>query len=174
MDDAAITDTLRAVLGEAIAALLERDIHDESVAVLKPAKKIALFTKPPVMSPLGRAWRLGVLLLDREGGVRATGSITRVAEAGHPIGLSTSVERRRDARLAATRGRFPAGEVVNFDVGEVAVDPASVRAGSGLLVLADEVLRVRLPTGGSMPLEAYLADRMSVMNTDWRPEGYPL
>ncbi|MEY2849846.1 MAG: hypothetical protein RI885_2513 [Actinomycetota bacterium] len=174
MDDAALADLLRATLARAVDSLVERGIHDESVAELRPARKIALFTKPPVMAPLGRAWRLGVFLLDREGGLRATGSITRVAEAGHPTGLSSSVEKRRDARLAATRGRFPPGEVVNFEVGEVRTDAAAIRSGVGPIILVDDVLRVRLPTGGTMALEAYLADRMSVMNTDWRPEGYPL
>ncbi len=174
MDDAAITDRLEGVLRRAVASLVEHGIHDEAVAELKPARKIALFTKPPVMVATGRAWRLGVLLLSRDGELRATGSITRVAEAGHPTGLSSSVERRRDARLAATRGRFPPGEVVNFDIRVIALDPNALRAGTDLVVLVDDVLRVRLPTGGSMPLEAYLADRMSVMNTDWRPEGYPL
>lgn len=174
MDDAAIAQHLRAVLARTVASLVDHGIHDESVAELKPARRIALFTKPPVMAPLGRAWRLGVLLLDREGSLSATGSITRVAEAGHPTGLSESVERRREARLAATRGRFPPGEVVNYDVREIPLDAETLRAGTDLVIVVDGVLRVRLPTGGSMPLDAYLADRMSVMNTDWRPEGYPL
>lgn len=120
------------------------------------------------MAPVGRAWRLGVLLLTREGGLYATGKITRAVEPGRPQALSLSVEQRRTDRLAASRGHFALGEVVNYEYVEVALDAPSLAQGSGPLSLDGVEVMVRWGRNPSerRPLAPYLADRVEMLQRD--------
>lgn len=167
--DAAIAAGLTELLKATAATLAERGAKDEAIGELRQPRKILLVTRAAVMEPIGRAWRLGVVLLDRDGRLYATGKITRAVVPGHPTGLSASVEQRRADRLAASRGRFAPGDVINYEVTAIPIDIAAMREGTGPIALRDGEAVVRLPTGGSVPLAAYLADRVEVMNTNWDP-----
>ncbi|WAC65972.1 glutaminase [Agrococcus sp. SL85] len=109
------------------------------------------------MRRLGSAWRLGALLLDREGRPWRTGLSTRVAEPGRPQHLSSSAEERRALRAAALRGGFAMGETVNHGVAPIAVD-GSLVGGDGPLRIVGGEARVHWGTDAPVPLERYLDD----------------
>jgi len=125
------------------------------------------------MIPLGRAWRLGVFLLARDGTLHATGSITRAVAPGHPGYQSASAENRREHRAAAFRGPFERGEPVNFDAAVIELDAVSLRASRGPLFLRDDAPLVRWsPSAGedtAVPFGPYLEDRISLLLNP--PEG---
>jgi len=120
------------------------------------------------MRPLGRVWRVGALLIgsspETDGGVWATGSITRVTEPGRSQYQSVSAEVRRAYRAAAAKGHFAAGETVNHGAVPIPVDETLVAA-DGVLFIADDVPSVRWsPTAGAaVPLADYLADRVGLL-----------
>jgi hypothetical protein len=140
--------------------------RDEALARVRDPRGIGPFKTAAAMVPVGRAWRLGVLLLDREATLGATGKITRAVEPGWPTNLSLSVEERRADRLAASRGRFVTGEVVNYAYETIDRDPESLAAGSGPLSLdGDRVLVHWGPAAAERrPIAAYLADRIELLH----------
>lgn len=156
------------LLSRAIAVLEEADARDEALATVKASRRVAMFTTNPVMIPAGRAWRLGVLLLDRAGTLYATGMVTRAIVPGIAVtNRSAAAEERRDYRRAAARGAFREGEVINHGYTPIALDDDSLVAGSGPLEVLDGALVVRLESGalghGTVPLEKYLADRVELL-----------
>jgi hypothetical protein len=166
-----MTDRLDDLLAATIARLEGLGIADESLGEFRKPRR--LLPAPPSMVPTGRAWRLGVLLLDREGRLYATGQITRAIEPGRAaVNRSEQGERRRADRMAASRGPFARGEVVNFGYELLAIDDASLVAGSGPLSLdADTgVVTVRWGDGfgelGISPIEDYLDDRIALFASD--------
>lgn len=70
---------------------------------------------PPILRPLGRVWRLGSLLMEADGSLRATGHVIRVRQPGRPQFVSQVAEERRLVCEAAVRGHIVIGETVNFD-----------------------------------------------------------
>ena len=170
-DPDAITTDLRAMLSRAIERLEAMGIGDEAIATLRPARRIALIPRPAVMDAVGRAWRLGVLLLDRHGRLFATGGITRAIELTYEtVYMNAEALHRRGLRVAATRGGFALGDTVNFDVIEIALDAASLRAETGPLSLRGGTVMVRWVAGegdqGLASLESYLAERTEILAGD--------
>jgi len=162
-DDEAVTAAadLAQLLRDTAAALDARHARDEALATVKPSRRLLLVHTSASMQPAGRAWRLGVMLLDRDGRAWATGSITRATEPKREQNLSASVEERRDARRAASR-RFTEGEVVNFGHVPLPLDAESLRSGAAdPLLLRGGVVYVRWGQGADelRELRAYLADR---------------
>jgi hypothetical protein len=122
---------------EAIAALEAAAVHDEALGTLVPARRF----RGEVLKPAGRAWRLGALLVDRDGQLYATGEVTRAIEPLRGVAnKSPDAEIRREKRRAAVRGKFTEGDVVNF--GYRPIDPPE--------------------TVNGVPLAAYLADRVGL------------
>ena len=148
---------LEELIARTVASLEENEAPDEALAVLKPAR--GLFRERLV--PTGRAWRLGVLLIDRDGRLYSTGTVTRAIEPLRGVtNRSAQAEARRDDRRAAVRGRFPEGEVVNFGHTPIDLDTAP-----GPLSVVDGVVLVRWSaTGAPRPLADYLADRLAVLD----------
>ena len=170
-DPDAITTDLRAMLSRAIERLEAMGIGDEAIATLRPARRIALIPRPAVMDAVGRAWRLGVLLLDRHGRLFATGGITRAIELTYEtVYMNAEALHRRGLRVAATRGGFALGDTVNFDVIEIALDAASLRAETGPLSLRGGTVMVRWVAGegdqGLASLESYLVERTEILAGD--------
>jgi hypothetical protein len=162
-----------------VAELLARTIEqldaagapDEALAMVKAPRRLWPFTSAPVLVPSGRAWRLGVLLLDRQARLYATGQLTRAVEPLRGVtNRSHEAELRRADRRAAVRGHFPTGEAVNFGFSPIALDAASLAAGSGPLVVVDGTVMVRWdathPDHGLSRLESYLADRADLLSAD--------
>ncbi len=172
-DDEGIVSGIRATLDDAVDRLATAGARDEALATFVPSRQVLLFTKKARMIPLGRAWRLGVFLLARDGTLHATGSITRAVAPGHPGYQSVSAENRREHRAAAFRGPFIPGEPVNFDVAVIELDAASLRSSRGPLFLRDKTPLVRWsPTVAddtAVRFDAYLEDRVSLLLNP--PEG---
>ena len=170
-DPDAISTDLGAMLSRTIERLEAMGIEDEAIATLRPARRIALIPRPAVMDAVGRAWRLGVLLLDRKGRLFATGGITRAIELTYEtVYMNAEALHRRGLRVAATRGGFALGDTVNFDVIEIALDAASLRAETGPLSLRGGEVMVRWVAGegdqGLASLESYLVERTEILAGD--------
>ena len=140
-------------------------VADEALANFVRRKRVLGVERSPVMQPVGRVWPLGVLLLGRDGALRATGKITRAVPAGYPGYQSPGLEVRRGYRAAAHAGKFVEGDTVNFDTR--AIMPDELDAESTPLFLDDEGrARVRWnPTNlaQSRDLDAYLNDRVGLL-----------
>jgi hypothetical protein len=167
--DEQVEHRIRELLSRTVAALDDAGVKDEALAILRPSRGFSVFRTPEAMRPAGRAWRLGVLLLDRGGGLFATGSVTRAVEPGRVTNQSPAAELRRAARRTASRGPFARGDVVNFGFVPIALDAVSLLAGSAPLALVDGEVLVRWggPDGpGVSSLDAYLADRVGLLIAD--------
>jgi hypothetical protein len=171
--DDRIVSGIRAALDDAVDRLTAAGARDEALARFEPSRQVMLITRKARMIPLGRAWRLGVFLLTRDGILHATGSITRAVAPGHPGYQSVSAENRREHRAAAFRGPFQPGEPVNFDAEVIELDALSLRASRGPLFLKDDTPLVRWSLSASddsaVVFDAYLDDRVSLLANP--PEG---
>ena len=99
-----------------VDALIAAQVPDEALGVWRPEKKIFGVPRPPVIDPAGRAWRLGVLLLDSDGTLYATGSVTRaIVPKDFNSDKTVAGDERREIQRAAARGSFRTGESVNFE-----------------------------------------------------------
>ena len=163
MDDRAI-DEARALLRATAARLAAAGVRDEAVGEYVEPRPILGVRRDPTIRHLGRAWRIGVLLLAADGSVRATGSITRVTEPGRAQFVSRSAEVRRAYRAAAVRGHFDAGETVNHGTTPIPLDGSLVDASGPLFVRGGEALVRWSPTAdAAVPLAGYLADREELL-----------
>jgi hypothetical protein len=141
--------------------------RDEALAEYLARRRVLLVPREAVMRPVGRVWRIGVLLLDAAGTAYATGSTTRAVDPGRRGYTSESARDRAEERAAARRGRFPDGETVNFGWRRIDLDEDTLRRADGPLVLVDDVptVRWRVGRGGTSTTElgAYLDDRVSLL-----------
>jgi len=162
---------MRELLAHTIEDLDKRGIADEALGVMRPAHRILGLMRPAVIVPAGRAWRLGVLLLDRECRLYATGMVTRAITPKRGVADHSLVaDARREEQRAAVRGAFAEGEVVNFGYSPIAIDDASLLVGAGPLSLDGTTVTVRWDMSGagrgSAPLESYLAERIRLLSSD--------
>ncbi|MFC9560594.1 hypothetical protein [Agromyces sp. NPDC056965] len=150
----------------AAAELARHGARDEALAEYVPERRTLGISRAARMTPLGRVWRLGVLLVGADGRLFATG---RVVRAERPVRRSTpaaAIAEQRAFAAAAAKGGFAEGETVNF--GAVPIDPVElVRSGaSGALVVVGDELFVRwspAQPGALTPLDRYLADRVELL-----------
>jgi hypothetical protein len=162
---------LRELLARTIEQLDARWIADEALGVMRPAHRILGVMRPAVIVPSGRAWRLGVLLLDRECRLYATGRVTRAVMPKRGVAdHSLIADARREEQRAAVRGSFTEGEVVNFGYSPIPIDEDSLLAGAGPLSMETATITVKWDSSGagrgSGPLEAYLTERISLLSLD--------
>jgi hypothetical protein len=166
-DDAHAVAAARALLERTAAELAAGVARDEALARFGPGRRLLGIGGRPAMTPLGRAWRLGVLLLGRDGTLYATGAITRAIEPGHPGHVAVSAEQRREVRAAAHRGPFAEGETVNYDAEPIDLEPDALRRATGPVFLRDGRLLVRWSASASddaaAPFERYLAERADLL-----------
>ena len=117
---------------------------------MRPAHRILGLMRPAVIVPAGRAWRLGVLLIDRSGQLYATGMVTRAVTPKRGVAdHSLIADARREDQRAAVRGSFAEGEVVNFGYSPIPLDEDSLLAGTGLLSVNGTTVTVRWDTSGA-------------------------
>jgi hypothetical protein len=157
-------DELAGRLASLVADLESAGAPDEALGEFIPSRGFGPFATAEKFRALGRAWRLGVLLLDREARLYSTGELTRAVEPGRAaVNRSPDGERRRALRNAAARSGFPRGEVVNY--GYVAVDAGAdaVRTSSGPLSVLDGEVVVRLEPGAVADLGRYLTERYELL-----------
>jgi hypothetical protein len=145
-----------------LAALLRRTVEqletshapDEALAVERLSR-----WRGRRLVPIGRAWRLGVLLIDRDARLYATGQVTRAIEPLRGVAnKSPDAEVRREHRRAAARGRFPEGETVNFDYRAI-----DLEAPDEPLVIEAGTVMVRWNGTATRTLEGYLAERVDLL-----------
>lgn len=161
-------DSLRVALVQAVTRLEEAGARDEALAELVEARRVMLVKRDAVLRQTRRAWRLGALMLGRDGTLYATGSLVRAREFGVRNHQSQSAEERRDLRAAALRGKFAPGETVNHGWRELALDVDAVRSGDGpLLFRPDGTLGVRwnaaLGDASVREVTAYLDERVALL-----------
>ena len=157
-------DHVRESIARAVQRLEGAGAADEALAEFVRRKRILGIERSPVMLPVGRVWPLGVLLLGRDGGLHATGKITRAVPAGYPGYQSPGIEVRRGYRAAAHAGKFDEGDTVNFDTVAIVLD--ELDAGSAPLFIESGVARVRWNSTNpaqSRELDAYLNDRVGLL-----------
>jgi len=166
-DDERAVDGVRAALARTAAELAAAGVPDEALGRFVPGRRVLGIVGRPSMKPLGRVWRLGVLLLARDGTAYATGAITRAVEPGHPGHMAVSTEQRREVRAAAHRGPFAEGETVNYDAEPIALDAAALREGSGPLFVREGRALVRWSASAddasAAPFDRYLAERTDLL-----------
>jgi hypothetical protein len=162
---AGIGERVRVLLRAAASRLAEAGARDEALAEYVGRRRVLLIPREPVMRPVGRVWRLGVLLVDGDGRAFETGSTTRAVDPGRRGYTSESARDRAEYRAAALRGRFPEGETVNFGWRSLALDHDALLASTGPIVVADGEPVVRWGRGSAIStgLEAYLADRVDLL-----------
>ena len=159
-------DELKVLLSDTIAELERVGAVDEALGEWRQARGIPGLSvvgwRPKArLVPVGRAWRLGVVLLDGDGNIFATGEVTRAVEPQVAVtNRSAEAERKRELRRAAARGKFAEGESINLDWRRLdGIEPPLSLSPSG------EVL-VRLGSGRDIPLVTYLADRVALFSLD--------
>lgn len=165
--------TVRALLARAADRLAAGGARDEALAEYVAARKVLGFTRPPVLRPVTRGWRLGALLLGRDRTLYATGVIIRAGEAGVRNYQSQSAEDRRDLRAAALRGKFAPGETVNHGWAVLDTDAltrpttTTITSADVVFLASDGTVRVRwnaaLGDGASRELGAYLDERVGLL-----------
>lgn len=150
-----------ALLTSAVAQLRAARVADEALAELRPAQRVGPITRPMRLVPAGRAWRLGEILLDADARLYSTGSVTRaITPKDFAANKSQAEEDRRELQHAAVRGRFTAGEAVNFGHVPMAV-------GDDRLPIIDGTPKLHLQQA-TVPLDSYLADRIRfAINPGW-------
>ncbi|WP_411720290.1 hypothetical protein [Mycetocola sp.] len=166
-DNERIAAEIRALLDRAVERLSAAGARTEALAEYVPEHRVLLVPRPAVLRSRGRVWRLGVFLLGEDGTLYETGQATRALEPGRPGYQSQSAEQRRAYRAAASRGRFPHGDTVNFDAAPVALDVDELRTSPSRLFLDGDRPRVRWnATAGdaeAVDLASYLDDRVELL-----------
>jgi hypothetical protein len=156
---------LRELLLQAAARLQAAGVRDEALAEVYTPRGLPLVKRAPALRPIGRAWRLGGVLLSADGRLFTAAESTRAVEPKWFNHRSSEVEHRRVAQQAAHKGPFAEGDVVNFEVVELALDEASLREGSGPVRIVDDRVMLRWAGHdlGLTPLDVYLDDRVSLL-----------
>ena len=171
--DAAATDAAgaaiaraRTLVAEAVAALRDAGARRETLAELAPERRVLGIPRPARMTPIGRVWRLGVLLLDEEGGVWDTGRVVRAERPARTSITAESVAEQRALRAAAVKGGIAEGETVAFDATPIDLDALGRDGASGPLVVRGSEVLVRwshAQPDALTPLDAYLRDRVDLL-----------
>jgi hypothetical protein len=156
-------DELRGRLTALVAELQSSGAADEALGEFVPSRGFGPFATAEKFRSVGRAWRLGVLLIDEAGRLYSTGEITRAIEPGRAaVNRSAVGERRRALRLAAARS-FPRGAVVNYRFVPIDTAPDAVAAVSGPLSVVPGVVVVELEPGAVADLDHYLTERLALL-----------
>lgn len=146
-------------LGARVAERLDAaGVPDEQLAELDPPRRIGPVTRRARFRGVGRAWRLGAVLVGRDGSMWATGAVTRAVEP-RPFGSDKTLagnERRELQHLAARA--FRTGDTVNHGHRELTIGAADDTV---TVVDRDGRLILRLPNA-DVDLAEYLDDRVQL------------
>ena len=168
-DEAAVARARRLV-ARAVAELAAASARSEVLADFVPERRVLGLPRAARMTPAGRIWRLGALLLDAEGRLYATGRVVRAERPARKSVPANAVGEQRAYRAAAVKGGIAEGETVVFDAPPLPLDVESLRAGVGPLALAEVDRRPEVVVrwdparaDAVIPLGAYLADRVDLL-----------
>lgn len=164
--DAALAE-VRAVLERARERLLREDVPTEVLGRYEPpTKRLGLFPVAERIAPIGRVWRIGVLLLTPEGALHAVGHQTRAKRLERVGYVAESARRRDELRDAAARGGITAGTSVDFDTLPLPLDRPDV-FGTGPLALRDGAAVVRwaphAPLADAVAIDDYVDERVDLL-----------
>ncbi|GAA2034392.1 hypothetical protein GCM10009819_18310 [Agromyces tropicus] len=170
-DAAAAVARAREAVERAARVLAEASARTETLAEFVPGRRVLGVPRAPRMHVVGPVWRLGVLLLDAEGRLFATGRVVRAERAVRKSITAGSVAEHRAYRAAAIKGGIPEGETVDFDAEPLPLDTAALAAGEGPLRLlrgedGSRFVGVRWNPAfadAMLPLDAYLAERVDLL-----------
>lgn len=142
--------------------------RQEMLAEFVSDRRVLGIPRAARMKPIGRVWRLGVLLLDADGRLYATGRVVRAERPARKSVTAESVAQQRAWRAAAVKGGIAEGATVDFDAAPIDLDELGRDGASGPLVLdaASGEVHVRWsPTqpDALTPLDAYLRDRVDLL-----------
>lgn len=139
---------LDAILRDALERLA--DVPDDGLGDLRLRRFM-----PPKIVPVGRAWRLGSVLLARDGRLYRTGRTTRAIEAKQFLAnKSNEAAERREEQKAAVRGGFPVGDTVHFN--HEPLEPSQV---DGVWMIQWSATQPELA-----PLEPFFAERIRLLH----------
>jgi hypothetical protein len=138
-------------IAEAVDRLVATGARTELRAEVRAGRRFGPVRRPDVVVPLGRVWRLGVLLLDAEGRLYRTGEVIHAQPVRFDNHQSDRAAARRALRVAIQRAGIAPGETVVLGAEPVVADAREVSwDGSG-----DPATRV--------PLADYLRDRVALL-----------
>lgn len=163
---AAAVARVRDLITEAATALRAGGARDEALADFVPERRVLGLPRAARMTPVGRVWRLGVLLLAADGRISATGRVVRAERPARRSIPANAVAEQRAYRAAAVKGGIPEGDTVNFDARPVDLDELARVGASGPLVLDGGAVLVRWSPSqpeALTPLERYLVDRVELL-----------
>jgi hypothetical protein len=159
------------LIADAVTTLRGGAARDEALAEFVPERRVLGLPRAARMSAVGRVWRLGVLLLDADGRLYATGRVVRAERPARRSVTAEAVAEQRALRAAAVKGGIAEGETADFDARPIDLESLVRDGASGPLVLRDGDVFVRWNPSqpdALTPLDRYLADRVDLLV---RPPG---
>jgi hypothetical protein len=162
-------DAARQAIAAAVVTLTQANARTEVLAEYEPERRmLGMIPRSARLRPIGRVWRLGVLVLDDQGRLFEAGRVVRAERPARRSITAAAVAEHRAYRAAAVKGGIAEGETVVFDARLIELDPAAL-TGPGAdadVQLREGVVQVRWsPTQANalVPLDRYLADRADLL-----------
>lgn len=174
-DAAAAVARARDAVGRAVRELAAASARTETLAEYVPERRVLGLPRAPRMTAVGEVWRLGVLLLDADGRLYATGRVVRAERPARRSVIAESVAEHRAYRAAAVKGGIPEGATVVFDARSIELDADALAdaaaSGTAPVVLATGAggapqVAVRWDPARAdavIPFESYLAERVELL-----------
>jgi hypothetical protein len=174
-DAAAAVARAREAVDRAVRELAAASARTETLAEYVPERRRLGLPRAARMSTIGPVWRLGVLLLDADGRLYATGRVIRAERPVRKSVIAESVAEQRAYRAAAVKGGIPEGATVVFDAmpieldADALTDAASSRTTPAVLTSdADGASQVAVRwdparADAVIPFESYLAERVELL-----------
>ncbi|MGR2752637.1 hypothetical protein [Agromyces arachidis] len=165
----------RDAVDRAVRELAAASARTETLAEYVPERRVMGLPRAARMAVVGRVWRLGVLLLDAEGRLYATGRVVRAERPVRRSVIAQSVAEQRAYRAAAVKGGIAEGTTVVFDARPLELEPGALAdaaaSGTTPLVLATAAdgsaeVAVRWDPARAdavIPLGRYLAERADLL-----------
>jgi hypothetical protein len=119
------------------ASLQSAGARDEALGEYVPARRTFGIPRPARIVPVGRAWRLGDLLLTPSGDVFRVGEVTRaITPKDFNSDKTIAGEARRELQRAAIRGGIAEGDTVNHGFSPLATptDEVALKERAALLI----------------------------------------
>lgn len=158
----------RAALAAAAAELASARARPEQLAATVAAHRVlGLVPRRATMRRAGEGWRLGALLVTRDGEAFEPRTVIRASRAVLPGQQAASAQERRALRLMALDAGFAEGDVIALDPRRIPIDDVeAMLAETHPLVLRDGRVLVRwmpdAPDDSLAPLEVYVRERLEL------------